>query len=202
MQYLETMSVSFLEGRCHFSVQSFCQVRLVTPLIVAGQGSLSITSPWSLLKPMSIESVMPSNQLILCHPLLLLPSIFPSNRDFSNESVLCIRWPNYWSFNVSICPSNEYSELISFRVDWFDLLEVQVTLKSLLKPQSSEASVLLLTVASQKNKSKNQCLNFSKYPCTCSALISNNYVDHHVSSFLFDGHIFKVQPISFHTLPG
>ena len=163
-------------------------------------------TPWtisqSLLKLMSIELVMPFNHLVLCHPLLLLPSIFPSIRVFSNELALCIRWPKYWSFCCSISPSNEYSRLISFRMDWFDLLEVQVTLKSLLKPQSSEASVLLLTVASQKNKSKNQCLNFSKYPCTCSALISNNYVDHHVSSFLFDGHIFKVQPVSFHTLPG
>ena len=109
MQYLETMSVSFLEGRCHFSVQSFCQVRLVTPLIVAGQGSLSITSPWSLLKPMSIESVMPSNHLILCCPFLFLPPIPPSIRVFSNESVLNIRWSKYWSFIFSIRPSNEYS---------------------------------------------------------------------------------------------
>ena len=184
-------------------VQSLSRVRLFEiPWTAAYQASLSFTIPWSLLRLMSIESVMPSNHLILCHPLLLPPSIFPSIRVFSNESVLPIRWPKYWRFSFGIGPSSEYSGLISFRMDWFDLLEVQVTLKSLLKPQSSEASVLLLTVASQKNKSKNQCLNFSKYPCTCSALISNNYVDHHVSSFLFDGHIFKVQPVSFHTLPG
>ena len=92
---------------------------------------------------MSIESVMPSNHLILCHPLLLLPSIFPSIRVFSNESVLCIRWPKYWSFSFSISPSKEYSGLISFRMDWLDLLAVQGTLKSLLQHRSSKASILL-----------------------------------------------------------
>ena len=91
---------------------------------------------------MSTESVMPSNHLILCHPLLLLPSIFPNIRVFSNESVLCIRWPKYWSFSLSISPSNEYAGLISFRIDWFDLLAVQGTLKSLLQPHSSKALVL------------------------------------------------------------
>src|SRR5574341_2570009 len=91
---------------------------------------------------MSIESVMPSNHLILCCPLLLLPSIFPSIRVFSNESVLCIRWPKYWNFSFSISPSNEYSELISFRMDWFDLLTVQGTPKSLLQHHSSKASIL------------------------------------------------------------
>ena len=91
---------------------------------------------------MSIESVMPSNHLILCHPLLLLPSIFPSIRVFSNESVICIRWPKYWSFSFSISPSNEYSGLISFRIDWLDLLAVQGTLKSLLQHHSSKASIL------------------------------------------------------------
>jgi len=96
----------------------------------------------SLLKFMSIESVMPSNYLILCHPLLLLPSIFPSIRVFSNESVLPIRWPKYWSFSFSISPSNEYSGLISFRIDWFDLLAVQRTLKSVLQHHSSKASIL------------------------------------------------------------
>ena len=95
-----------------------------------------------LLKIMSIESVMPSNHPILCCPLLLLPSIFPSIRGFSNESVLCIRWPKYWSFSFSISPSNEYSELISFRMDWLDLLAVQGTLKSLLQHYSSKATVL------------------------------------------------------------
>ena len=101
-----------------------------------------ITNSWSLLKLMSIESVMPSNHLILCHPLLLLPSIFPSIRVFSSESVLSIRWPKYWSFSLSISPSNKYSGLISFRIDWFDLLAVQGTLKSLLQHDSSKTSIL------------------------------------------------------------
>ena len=107
----------------------------------ARQTSLSITVSWSLLKLMSIESVMPSSDLILCHPLLL-PSIFPSITVFSSESVLHIRWPKYWSFSFGISPSNEYSGLISFRVDWFDLLAVQGTLKSLRQHHSSKASVL------------------------------------------------------------
>ena len=98
--------------------------------------------PWSLLKLMSIELVMPSNHLILCHPLLLLPSIFPSIRVFSNESVLSIRWPKFWSFSFSISPSNEYSGLICFRIDWFDLLAVQGTLKSLLQHHNSRVSIL------------------------------------------------------------
>ena len=106
------------------------------------QASLSITNSWSLLKLMPIKSVMPSNHLLLCHLLLLLPSIFPSIRVFSNESVVCIRWPKYWSFNFSVSPSNEYSGLISFRIDWFDLLAVQGTLKSFLQHHSSKASVL------------------------------------------------------------
>ena len=104
-------------------------------------GSLSITNSRSLLKPMSVELVMPSNHLILCHPLLP-PSIFPSISIFSNESVLRIRWPKYWSFSFSISPSNEYSELISFRMDCLDLLAVQGTLKSLLQHHSSKASIL------------------------------------------------------------
>ena len=99
-----------------------------TPWTEAQQASLSITNSWSLCKPMSIESVMPSNHLILCRPLLLLPLIFPSIRVFSSESVLCIRWPKYWSFSFSISPSSEYSRLISFRMDWLDLLAVQRTL--------------------------------------------------------------------------
>ena len=108
------------------SIQSLSRVRLsAAPWNAAGQASLSITNSWSLLKLKSIESVMPSNHLILCRPLLLLPSIFPSIRVFSNESVLCIRWPKYWSFSFSISPYNEYSGLISFRIDWFDLLAVQ-----------------------------------------------------------------------------
>ena len=105
------------------------------------KASLSINS-WSLLKFMSIESVIPSNHLILCRPLFLLPLIFPSIRAFSNESVLHIRWPKYWSFSFSIKASNEYSELISFRMDWLDLLAVQGTLKSLLQHRSSKASIL------------------------------------------------------------
>ena len=124
-----------------FFVQLLSHVRLlVIPWTAAHQASPSFTIFQSLLKLMSIESVMPSNHLILCHPLLLLPSIFPSIRVFSNESALHIRWPKYWSFSFSMCPSNEYSGLISFRVDWFDLLAVQGTLKNLLQ-HSSEASV-------------------------------------------------------------
>ena len=111
-----------------------------TPKTAACQPSLSITNSWSLLKFMSIESVMPSNHLILYRPLLLLPSIFPSIRVFYNESVLHIRWPKYWS--ISISPTNEYSWLISFRIDWFDHLAVQGTLKSLLQHHSSKASIL------------------------------------------------------------
>ena len=124
------------------SVQSLNHVRLfVTPWIAARQAFLPITNSRSLLKFMSIELVMPSNHLNLCHPLLLLPSIFPSIRVFSNES-LCIRWPKYWSFSFSISPCSEYSGLISFRMDWLDLLAVQGTLKSFLQQHSSKASIL------------------------------------------------------------
>ena len=115
------------------SVQSLSCVRLFeTSWNAARQASLSITNSWSLLKLMSIELVMPSSHLILCHPLLLPPSIFPSIRVFSNKSVLCIRWPKYWSFSFSISPFNEHLGLISFRMDWLDLLAIQGTLKSLL----------------------------------------------------------------------
>jgi len=125
------------------SVQSLSRVRLfVTPCIAARQASLSITNSQSLPKLMSIELVMPSNHLILCRPLLLLSSILPSIRVFPNESALCIRWPNYWSFSFNISPSNEHSGLISFRMDWLDLLAVQGTLKSLLQHHSSKASIL------------------------------------------------------------
>ena len=141
------------------SVQSFS----LTPWTVAHQASLSITNSWSLLKPMSIESMMPSNHLILCHPLLLLPSIFPSTRVFSNESALHIRWPKYWSFSFNISPTNEHPGLISFRKDWLDLLAVQGTLKSLLQHHSSKASILrhsaFFTVQLSHNHWKNHSLD-------------------------------------------
>ena len=126
------------------SVQSLSHVRLfVTPRTAARQASLSITNSQSLLKLMSIKSVMPSNHLILCHPLLLPPSIFPSIRVFSNESALHIMWPKNWSFSFSISPSNEHTGLISFRMNWLDLLAAQGTLKSLLQYHSSKESILL-----------------------------------------------------------
>ena len=129
------------------SVQSLSRVRLfVTPWTAAHWASLSIINSRSLLKLMFIKSVMPSNHLILCCPLLLPPSIFPSIRVFSSKSVLHIRWPKYWSFSLSISPSNEYSGLISFRIDWLDLV-VQGTLKSLLQHHSSKASILQCSVS-------------------------------------------------------
>ena len=125
------------------SVQSLSHVQLfATPWIAAYQASLSITNSRSPPKPISIELVMPSNHLILCRPLLLLPSIFPSIRVISKESTLNTRWPKYWSFSFNISPSNEHPELISFRMDWLDILAVQGTLKSLLQHHSSKASVL------------------------------------------------------------
>ena len=129
------------------SVQSLSHVWLIeTPWTAACQASLSITNSQSLLKLMSTESVMPSSPLILCGPLLLPPSIFPSIRVFPNESTLHIRWPKYWSFSFSISLSNQYSGLICFRIDWMDLLAVQGTLKSLLQHHSSKASILWLSV--------------------------------------------------------
>ena len=125
------------------SVQLLSRVRLfVTPWTTACQAFLSITNSRSLLKLMSIQSVMPSNHLILCHPLLLPPSIFPNIRVFSNESALHIRWPKYWSFSFSLSLSNEYSGLISFRMDWLDLFAVRGTLKCLLQHHSSKGSIL------------------------------------------------------------
>ena len=125
------------------SVQSLsCVWLFVTPWITARQASLSITNSRSLPKSMSIESVMPSNHLILCCPLLLLPSIFSSIMVFSNESTLCIRWPKYWSFSFNIGSSNEHSRLLSFRMDWLDLLAVQGTLKGCLQHHSSKVSIL------------------------------------------------------------
>ena len=124
------------------SVQSLSHVQLfATPWTAAHQASLSITNSWSLLKPMSIESVMPPNHLILCRLLLLLPSIFPSIRVFASESVLHIRWPKYWSFTFIISPSSEYSGLISFRMDWLDLFAVQQIPNSLLQHHNSKASI-------------------------------------------------------------
>ena len=134
---LESGSVQFS------SVQSLSRVWLFAALWTAArQASLFITNPWSLLKLMSIESVMPSNCLIFCCPLLLPPPIFPSIRVFSNESVLCIKWQKYWSFSFNVSPSNEYSGLIFFRIFWLDFLAVQGTPKSLLQHYSSKASIL------------------------------------------------------------
>ena len=123
------------------SVESFIHSDSVTPWTAAHQASLSITTSWSLFKLMSIESVLSSYHLILCRTLLLLPSIFPTIRVFSNESVLCIKWPKYWTFSFNISLSNEYSGLISFRMDWLALLSVQETLESLLQHHSSKASI-------------------------------------------------------------
>ena len=135
-----TRGFPFLHILQFSSVQSLSHVQFcVTPWTAAFQASLSITNFCSLSKFMSTESVMPSNHLILCCPLLFLPSIFPSIRVFSNESALLIRWPKYWNFTFNISPSNEYSGLISFRIDWFDLHAVQGTLKSLLQHHSSKA---------------------------------------------------------------
>ena len=122
------------------SVQLLSRVRLCDPMNRSMSASLSITNSWSPSKPMSIVSMMPYKHLILCHPLLLLPSIFPSIRVFSNESAVCIRWPKYWTFSFNISLSNEHPGLISFRMDWLDLLAVQGTLKSLLQHHSSKTS--------------------------------------------------------------
>ena len=140
LNYLRITEVGF---QVSGSVQLLSHIWLfLTPWAAARQASLPNTNSWSLPKPMAIESVMPSNHLILCRPLLLLPSILPSIRVFSNESAVHIRWPKYWSFRFNIRPSNEYSGLISFRMDWLDLLAVQETLKSLLQHLSSKASIL------------------------------------------------------------
>ena len=145
LSYIKPSACIFRIGLCGPVVQFNRSVmsNSVTQWTAAGQASLSFTNSRSLLKLMSIESVMPSNHLILCRPLLLPPSIFPSIRVFSNESVLPIRWPKCWSFSFSISPSNEYSGLISFRMDWLDLLAVQGTLKNLLQHHSSKESILL-----------------------------------------------------------
>ena len=140
---LSTLTFNWYTSLQFSSVQSISRVQLfATPWTTARQASLSITNSRRLPRLMSIELVMPSNHLILCHPLLLLPSIFPNIRVFSNESALCIRWPKYWGFSFNISPSNEHPGLISF-MDWLDLLAVQGTLKSLLQHHSSKASILL-----------------------------------------------------------
>ena len=141
--FLSTISSTYELGIFHFSsAAQSCQTLEVTPRTAAGQASLSITNSWSLLKVMSIESVMPSNHLILCHPLFLLPSVFPSIWVFSNESAFHIRWPKYRSFSFSISLSNQFSGLISFRINWLDLLAVQGTLKSLLQYHGSKTPIL------------------------------------------------------------
>ena len=145
IKWTHVFDIALKTAQCHISSVQFshCHVQLsATPWTAAHEASLSITNSQSLLKLMSIESVMPSNHLILCHPPLLLPSVFPSIRVFSNESVLHIRWLKYWSFSFSISPSDEYLGLISFRMDWLDILAVQGTLKSLHQHHSSKASIL------------------------------------------------------------
>ena len=134
--------LTFFIGRMYQISPAQFSHSVVTPWTVACQASLSITNSWSLLRLISIDLVMPSNHLILCCPLLLLPSVFPRIRVFSNESVLRIRWPKYWSFSFRISASNEYSGLISFRMDWLDVLAVQGILKSLLQHRNSKAPVL------------------------------------------------------------
>ena len=147
-----SLNVTSSEKISFSSVQSLSRVWLfATPWIAAHQASLSITNSWSLLKPMFIESVMLSSHLILCSPLLLLPPISPIIRDFCNESTLRMRWPKYWSFSFNISPANEHPRLISFRVDWLDLLAVQGTLKSLLQHHSSKASIFQCSASSQSN---------------------------------------------------
>ena len=141
-----------LETQVSQSVQSLSHFQLfVTPWIAASQASLSITNSRSLLKFMSMESVMPSNHLILCRPLLLLPTIPPSIRVFSNESTLCMRWPKYWSFSFNLSSSNEHPGLISFRMDWLDLLAVQGTLKSLLQHHKQKHQFFIAQPSSQSN---------------------------------------------------
>jgi len=153
------------------SVQLFSCVPLFAT--TAYQASLFITSSWSLLRLMSIESVMPSNCLVLCHPLLLPPSVFPSIRVFSNELVFHTRWSKYWSFSFSISPSNEYSGLISFRMDWLDLLAVQGTLDSLLQHHSSKASILCSSAYAYVTTGKNIALTRQTFVGKVMSLLFN-----------------------------
>ena len=145
-----------------------CVWLFMTPWTAAHQASLSIANSWSLLKLMSIQSVMPSSHLILCHPFLL-PSVFTSIRVFSNESVLHIRWPEYWRFSFSISPSNEYSGLISFRIDWFDLCTFHGTLKSFIQHHSSKASILWCSVFLMV-----QLLHYHSFKISLNVLHSNS----------------------------
>ena len=158
-----SLNCCYLSGRLIISVQLLSHVLLFsTPWIAAHQASLSITNSRSPPKPMSIELVMSSNHLILCHPLLLLPSIFPSIRVFSSESALRMRWPKYWNFSFNISPSNEHPGLISFRMDWWDLLAVQGTLESLLQYHNSKLVLSFLyspTLTSIHDHWKNHSLN-------------------------------------------
>ena len=146
-RHMKRCSTALIINSVQFSsVQSLSRVWLFeTPWTTARQASLSVTNSWSLLKLVYIESVMPTSNLILCWPLLLPPLVFPSIRVFSNESALCIKWPKYWSFSFNISPSNEHPGLISFRMDWLDLLAVQGTLKSILQHHSSKASIFWLS---------------------------------------------------------
>ena len=162
------------------SVQSLSHVRLfVTPWTIACQASLSITNSQSSPKPMSIESVMPSKHLILCRPLLLLPSIFPSITVFSNESALHIKWPKYWSFSFNTSPSNEHPGLITFRMDWLDLLVVQGTLKCLLPHHSSKASILQLVQLSHPYMTTGKTIALTRWIFVdkVKSLLFNMYLD-------------------------
>ena len=176
------LSGSLFPWRLICSVQSLSCVQLFAiPWTAAGQASLSITNSQHLLKVISIKLVMPSNHLILCHPLLLLSSIFPSIRVFSSESALCMRWPKYWSFSFSISPSNEHPGLISFSMDWLDLLAVQGTLKSLLQHHSSKASILRhsafftvqLSLTSIHDHWKKHSLDYMDLCCNVISLLFN-----------------------------
>ena len=161
----------------HSVIRDFCD-----PMAAAQQASLSSIITWNLLKLMSIESVMASNHLVLCHPLLLMPSIFCSIRAFSNELALCIKWPKYWSFSFHICPSYEYSRLIFFTIDWLDLLAVQGTLKSLLQIFSSKESIL-------------QCLAFCIFQISHPYMITEKVIA--LTIWIFVG---KVMSVLFNTL--
>ena len=176
------------------SVQSLSHVRLfATPWIAARQASLSITNSWSSLRLTSIESVMPSSHLILCCPLLLLPPIPPSIRVFSNESTLHLRWPKYWSFSFSIIPSREIPGLISFRMDWLDVLAVQGTLKSLLQHHSSKASILQCSAFFTVQLSHPYMTTLVSVKCQDSPCLTNPQVQSIISHFIVGITYFNIQ---------